>query len=111
MHTLCSSIFFLRMRDVPEMSLQDQLNFANILITALQHQNASYEMIIPQYQQRHMMMRDIIRLQKESIAFLENLLNRVEGVYQIKIDKEKREVERLQAQLVLERQRKNVKTD
>ena len=99
------------MREIPEMSLQDQLQFANILITALQHQNASYEMIIPQYQQRHIMMRDIIRLQKESIAFLENMLNRVEGVYQIKIDKEKREVERLRALLGEERSGKTMKKD
>ena len=99
------------MRGVPEMSLQDQLQFANILITALQHQNASYESIIPQYQQRHAMMRDIIRLQKESIAFLENLLNRVEGVYQIKIDQEKREVERLKVLLAEERRGKIAKKD
>ena len=99
------------MQGVPEMSVQDQLQLANILITALQHQNANYEMIIPQYQQRHVMMRDIIRLQKESIAFLENMLNRVEGVYQIKIDQEKREVERLRALLDGERRRKNVKSE
>ena len=93
------------MQGAPDMSLQDQLQLANILITALQHQNANYEMILPQYQQRYVMMRDIIRLQKESIAFLENMLSRVEEVFQIKIDNEKREVERLREQLDVERRR------
>ena len=87
------------MLDRPEISVEDQLQIANFLIVGLQQQVARYEFIFTQYEQRSQQQSEIIQLQKQSIEFLESLLNRVEGVFQTQIDKQKDINERLKKEL------------
>ena len=87
------------MLDRPEISIEDQLQIANFLIVGLQQQVARYEFIFTQYEQRSQQQSEIIQLQKQSIEFLESLLNRVEGVFQTQIDKQKDINERLKKEL------------
>ena len=87
------------MPDRPEISLEDQLQIANFLIVGLQQQVARYEFIFTQYEQKSHQQLEIIQLQKQSIEFLESLLNRVEGVFQTQIDKQKDINERLKKEL------------
>ena len=87
------------MPDRPEISLEDQLQIANFLIVGLQQQVARYEFIFTQYEQKSQQQLEIIQLQKQSIEFLESLLNRVEGVFQTQIDKQKDINERLKKDL------------
>ena len=88
-----------RMSDRPEISLEDQLQIANFLIVGLQQQVARYEFIFTQFEQKSQQQQEIIQLQKQSIEFLESLLNRVEGVFQTQIDKQKDRNERLEKEL------------
>ena len=88
-----------RMPDRPQISLEDQLQIANFLIVGLQQQVARYEFIFTQYEQKSQQQQEIIQLQKQSIEFLESLLNRVEGVFQTQIDKQKDINERLEKEL------------
>ena len=88
-----------RMADRPEISLEDQLQIANFLIVGLQQQVARYEFIFTQYEQKSQQQQEIIQLQKQSIEFLESLLNRVEGVFQTQIDKQKDLNERMKKEL------------
>ena len=88
-----------RMSDRPEISLEDQLQIANFLIVGLQQQVARYEFIFTQFEQKSQQQQEIIQLQKQSIEFLESLLNRVEGVFQTQIDKQKDINERLEKEL------------
>ena len=87
------------MLDRPEISVEDQLQIANFLIVGLQQQVARYEFIFTQYEQRSQQQSEIIQLQKQSIEFLESMLNRVEGVFQTQIDKQKDINERLKKEL------------
>ena len=87
------------MTDRQEISIEDQLQIANFLIVGLQQQVARYEFIFTQYEQKSQQQQEIIQLQKQSIEFLESLLNRVEGVFQTQIDKQKDINERLEKEL------------
>ena len=87
------------MHDRPEISVEDQLQIANFLIVGLQQQVARYEFIFMQHEQRSQQQAEIIQLQKQSIEFLESLLNRVEGVFQTQLDKQKDINERLKKDL------------
>jgi len=87
------------MSDIPEISIEDQLQIANFLVTGFQQQITRYEYTFIQYDQRVKTLEEINQIQKQSIAFLENLLGRVEGVFQTQIDKQKDINERLKKEL------------
>ena len=87
------------MTDRQEISIEDQLQIANFLIVGLQQQVARYEFTFTQYEQRSQHCSEIIQLQKQSIEFLESMLNRVEGVFQTQLDKQKVINERLKKEL------------
>ena len=77
------------MPELPEISLEDQLQIANFLVAGLQQQVARYEYTVIQYDQRVKTLLEIKEIQKQSIEFLESMLARVEGVFQPQIDKQK----------------------
>ena len=87
------------MPDVPEVSVEDQLQIANFLIVGLQQQVARYEFTFARYDQRTTDLEEIIKIQKQSIQFLESMLNRVEGVFQTQLDRQKVIIERLKKDL------------
>ena len=87
------------MTDRPDISLEDQLQIANFLITGLQQQVARYEFMFTQHEQRSQQLVEINQIQRQSIAFLESMLNRVEGVYQTQVNKQKDLNERLKKDL------------
>ena len=87
------------MPEIPEISIEDQLQIANFLIVGLQQQVARYEFVFTQHEQRTQTLQEINQTQKQSIAFLENMLNRVEAVFQAQIDKQKEINERLKKDL------------
>ena len=104
------------MNDRQEISLEDQLQIANFLIVGLQQQVARYEFTFTQNEQRMQHFQEIIQLQKQSIDFLESMLNRVEGVFQTQIDKqkvlnEKMKKELKEAQIQLTAFKNNKKSD
>ena len=104
------------MTDRQEISLEDQLQIANFLIIGLQQQVARYEFTFTQNEQRTQHFQEIIQLQKQSIDFLEGMLNRVEGVFQTQIDKqkvlnEKMKKELKEAQIQLTAFKNNKKSD
>ena len=68
------------MTNRPDISIEDQLQIANFLITGLQQQVVRYEFMFTQYEQRSQQLVEINQIQRQSIAFLESMLNRVEGV-------------------------------
>lgn len=78
-----------RMPEIPEVSMEDQLQIANFLIVGLQQQVVRYEHAFVQYDQRVKTLLEIKDIQKQSIEFLESMLARVEGVFQPQIDKQK----------------------
>ena len=82
-----------------EISLEDQLQIANFLIVGLQQQVARQEFIFSQYELRAQQMAEINALQKQSIEFLEGMLNRVEGVFQTQLEKQNELNERLKKEL------------
>ena len=88
-----------RMPEIPEISVEDQLQIANFLIVGLQQQVARYEFVFTQNEQRTQTLQEINQIQKQSIAFLENMLSRVERVFQAQIDKQKDLNERLKKEL------------
>ena len=90
---------YFRMQERPEVSLEDQLQIANFLIVGLQQQVARYEFTFTQFEQRAQASQEIMRLQKQSIEFLEGMLNRVEMVFKVQIDKQKDVIERLKKEL------------
>ena len=92
-------IALFRMPEIPEVSVEDQLQIANFLVAGLQQQIARYEYTFIQYDQRVKALYEIKEIQKESIAFLESMLSRVEGVFQTKIEKQKEENESLKKEL------------
>ena len=77
------------MPELPEISVEDQLQIANFLIVGLQQQVVRYEHAVVQYDQRVKVLLEIKDIQKQSIEFLENMLARVEGVFQPQIEKQK----------------------
>ena len=85
--------------EIPEISLEDQLQIANFVVTGLQQQIARYEHTFIQYDQRVKTLMEIKEIQKESIAFLENMLARAEGVFQPQIEKQKEINARLKKEL------------
>ena len=87
------------MTDRPEISIEDQLQIANFLVVGLQQQVARYEFMFTQYEQRSQQLVEINQIQRQSIAFLESMLNRVEGVFQTQVDKQKDINERLKKEL------------
>ena len=87
------------MTDRQEISIEDQLQIANFLIVGLQQQVARYEFMFTQYEQRSQQLTEINQLQKQSIEFLESMLNRVEGVFQTQLDKQKDLNERIKKEL------------
>ena len=87
------------MTDRQEISLEDQLQIANFLIVGLQQQVARYEFMFSQYEHRAQQLREINQLQKQSIAFLEGMLERVEGVFKSQIEKQKDLNERIKKEL------------
>ena len=87
------------MTDRQDISIEDQLQIANFLIVGLQQQVARYEFMFTQYEQRSQQLVEINQIQRQSIAFLESMLNRVEGVFQTQIDKQKDLNERLKKEL------------
>ena len=87
------------MTDRQEISIEDQLQIANFLIVGLQQQIARYEFMFTQFEQRSQHRSEIIQLQKQSIEFLESMLNRVEGVFQTQLEKQKEIIERLKKDL------------
>ena len=87
------------MSNAPEVSLEDQLQIANFLIVGLQQQVARYEFTFARYDQRTTDLEEIINIQKQSIQFLESMLNRVEGVFQTQIERQKAIIERLKKEL------------
>ena len=87
------------MTDRQDISMEDQLQIANFLIVGLQQQVARYEFMFTQYEQRSQHLVEINQIQKQSIAFLESMLNRVEGVFQTQVDKQKDLNERLKKEL------------
>ena len=87
------------MNDRQEISLEDQLQIANFLIVGLQQQVARYEFTFTQNEQRTQHLQEIVQLQKQSIDFLESMLNRVEGVFQTQLDKQKVLNERMKKEL------------
>ena len=87
------------MPEIPEISVEDQLQIANFLIVGLQQQVARYEFVFTQNEQRTQTLQEINQIQKQSIAFLENMLSRVERVFQAQIDKQKDLNERLKKEL------------
>ena len=78
-----------RMPEIPEISIEDQLRIANFLVTGLQQQITRYEHAFIQYDQRMKLLLEIKEIQKESIAFLESMLERAEGVFRPQIEKQK----------------------
>jgi len=88
------------MTDRQEISLEDQLQIANFLIVGLQQQVARYEFMFTQYEQRSQQLREINQLQKQSIAFLEGMLNRVEEVFKSQLEKQKDLNERIKKELI-----------
>ena len=87
------------MTDRQDISIEDQLQIANFLIVGLQQQVARYEFMFTQYEQRSQQLVEINQIQRQSIAFLESMLNRVEGVFQTQVDKQKDLNERLKKEL------------
>ena len=87
------------MPEIPDISVEDQLQIANFLIVGLQQQVARYEFTFTQHEQRTQTLQEINQIQKQSIAFLENMLSRVERVFQSQIDKQKELNERLKKEL------------
>ena len=87
------------MPEIPEVSVEDQLQIANFLVVGLQQQVARYEYTFIQYDQRIKTLLEIKEIQKESIAFLESMLSRVEGVFQTQLEKQKEVNERLRKDL------------
>ena len=87
------------MPEIPEISVEDQLQIANFLIVGLQQQVARYEFVFTQNEQRTQTLQEINQIQKQSIAFLENMLSRVERVFQAQIDKQKDLNEKLKKDL------------
>ena len=85
--------------DRPEVAVEDQLQIANFLIIGLQQQVARYEFTFTQYDQRTTALEEIIQIQKQSIEFLQDMLNRVEAVFQTQVDKQKDINERLKKEL------------
>ena len=88
-----------RMNDRQDISLEDQLQIANFLIVGLQQQVARYEFTFTQNEQRTQYLQEIVQLQKQSIDFLESMLNRVEAVFQTQLDKQKVLNERMKKDL------------
>ena len=82
-----------------EISIEDQLQIANFLVVGLQQQVARHEFIFAQYDQRAQLLAEINFLQKQSIEFLEGMLNRVEGVFQTQLEKQKELNDRLKKEL------------
>ena len=93
------SEYLFRMPEIPEMSVEDQLQIANFLVVGLQQQITRYEHAFIQYDQRIKLLLDIKEIQKESIAFLESMLERAEGVFRPQIEKQKEINERLKKEL------------
>ena len=87
------------MTDRQEISMEDQLQIANFLIVGLQQQVARYEFIFQQYEQRSQQLKEINHLQKQSIDFLESMLERVEEVFKTQIQKQKDLNERIKKEL------------
>ena len=94
------------MPEMPEISIEDQLQIANFLIVGLQQQVVRYEHAVVQYDQRVKTLLEIKDIQKQSIEFLESMLARAEGVFQPQIEKQKelnaqlkKELEEVKAQL------------
>ena len=58
-----------------------------------------YERLIIQYEGHIGGLNEIIQIQKSALQQLDDLLERVEGVFQIQIDREKRANEKLRKQL------------
>ena len=87
--SLVLSLDIFRMPELPEISVEDQLQIANFLIVGLQQQVVRYEHAVVQYDQRVKVLLEIKDIQKQSIEFLENMLARVEGVFQPQIEKQK----------------------
>lgn len=87
------------MPGLPEISVEDQLQIANFLVAGLQQQIARYEHAFIHYDQKVKTLLEIKEIQRESIAFLESMLERAEGVFRPQIERQKEINERLKKEL------------